>query len=109
MVLPEADLHLDARPIIMSLYTDKGLFRQVKNPAEGKFLLYCQKADQKSALLPIRMVEVTRTVANYESYLRDIRKTLYESFYRRTLDVSVAARLTQTVFDSFKLPNLDSK
>ncbi|MFH1932587.1 MAG: N-6 DNA methylase [Pseudomonadota bacterium] len=106
--LPEEGLRLDARPLTMSLYTDKEVFREVKNPAEGKFIIYCQQAGQKTTSLPVKMVEITRTVANYESYLRDLRKTLYDAFYRHTLDVSVAAKLTQTAFERFKLPSLDS-
>ena len=53
-----------------------------------------------------KIVEVTRTIANYENYLRDLRKTLYDAYYRRTLDVLVAERLTQAAFDRFKLPKI---
>jgi hypothetical protein len=106
--LPEQALKLDARPITMCLYTDEGVFREVKNPAEGKFIVYCQQGGQKTASVPVKMVEITRTVANYESYLRDLRKTLYDAFYRHTLDVGVAAKLTQTAFERFRLPSMDS-
>ena len=74
---------------------------------EGKFIIYCQQAGQSVAAMPPKPVEVTRAVANYEDYLRDLRKTLYDAFYRRTLDVSVAARLTQSAFDRFKLPTVN--
>ena len=80
----------------------------VKAPAEGKFLLYAQKAGQTLAHLPTKLVEVTRTVANYEGYLRDLRKKLYDTYYRRSLDVSVAARLTQASWERLHLPNIDS-
>jgi hypothetical protein len=40
--------------------------------------------------------------------LRELRKRLYESFYRRTLDARIAATLTQSVFDKFRLPNLET-
>ena len=55
---------------------------------------------------PTDTCEITRTVANYEGYLRELRKTLYEAYYRRTLDVAVAERLTQAAFDRFKLPKI---
>ena len=59
----------------MGVYTrEGGCVRHVKAPAEGKFLLYAQKAGQTVAHLPTKFVEVTRTVANYEGYLRDLRK-----------------------------------
>jgi hypothetical protein len=111
VVLPEAKLRLDVTPMVVSLYTDadKRLFGHQKSPAEGKFIVYCQQAGLPAALLPKKPVEVSRTVANYESYLRDLRRTLYDAFYRRTLDVSVAARLTQATFDRFKLPVIASQ
>jgi len=110
VALPEATLRLDTSPIAMGLYADGlGCVRHVKNPAEGKFILYSQQAGQAVARLPVKPVEITRTVANYEGYLRDLRKTLYEAYYRRTLDVAVAARLTQAAFDRFRLPKVMSE
>jgi hypothetical protein len=111
VVLPEAKLRLDITPMVVSLYTDadKRLFAHRKSPAEGKFIIYCQQAGQSVAFLPTKPVEVSRTVANYETYLRELHKTLYDAFYRRTLDVSVAARLTQATFDRFKLPVIASQ
>ena len=53
-------------------------------------------------------VEVSRTVADYEGYLRDLRKRLYEAFYGRTLDARIAATLRQSVFDQFRLPKIDT-
>lgn len=109
VALPESKLRLDTSPLTMSLYADKGVFLHVKYPAEGKFIIYCQQAGQSTAAMPSKTVEVTRAVANYEDYLRDLRKTLYDAFYRRTLDVNVAGRLTQSAFDRFKLPKIDSQ
>ena len=65
-----------------------------------------QRAGQTVAELPEKPVEVTRTVANYEKYLRDLRKQLYEAYYQRTLDQAIAARLTQAAFDRFRLPTV---
>jgi len=107
--LPETPLHLDLSPIMMVLWAERQVFRNLKNPAEGKFILYSQHAGQSVARIPQKPVEVTRTVANYESYLRGLRKTLYDAFYRRTLDVAVAERLTQAAFDRFKLPKILSE
>lgn len=109
LALPETALRLDVSPMYVAVYAGNSTFRQAKYPAEGKFIIYCQQAGQSIAAMPSKPVEVTRTVANYEDYLRDLRKTLYEAFYRRTLDVSVAARLTQAAFDRFKLPAVDTQ
>ena len=109
LALPGTPLRLDVSPMYSIVYAGTSTFRQVKYPAEGKFIIYCQKAGQSVAAMPTKPVEITRTVANYEDYLRDLRKTLYDAFYRRTLDVSVAARLTQAAFDRFKLPAVDTR
>jgi methylase of polypeptide subunit release factors len=107
--LPGKELILDTGGFIPALYAkDKSWNRTVKTPAEGKFLLYAQQAGHKVASVPSKPVEVSRTVANYEGYLRELRKRLYESFYRRTLDARIAATLTQSVFDKFRLPNLET-
>jgi len=105
--LPKAPLRLDVSPMYVYVYAGTAIFRQVKYPAEGKFIVYCQQAGQSVAAMPSKQVEVTRTIANYENYLRGLRKTLYDAFYRRTLDVGVAARLTQAAFDRFKLPKVN--
>ena len=81
--------------------------RNVKSPAEGKFLLYAQRSGHRTVHLPEKVVEVSRTVANYESYLRELRKELYEAYYRRTLDTKTAARLAQTAFERFRLPSME--
>ena len=109
VTLPEAPLRLDIVMTHAALYEGSKTFRDVRFPAEGKFILYCQQAGQSVARVPTKTVEVTRTIANYENYLRDLRKTLYDSYYRRTLDVAVAERLTQAAFDRFKLPKVLSE
>lgn len=104
--LPETPLRMDIILTHAILYVGKDQFREARFPAEGKFILYCQQAGQAVARLPVQTKEITRTVANYEGYLRELRKTLYDAFYRRTLDVAVAERLTQAAFDRFKLPKI---
>lgn len=107
--LPDMPLHMDIVLTHATLYTGKDQFREARFPAEGKFILYCQQAGQTVARLPVQTKEITRTVANYENYLRELRKTLYDAYYRRTLDVAVAERLTQAAFDRFKLPKILSE
>jgi hypothetical protein len=107
--LPGTELVLDTGSLIPALYAkDKSWNRMVKSPAEGKFLLYAQQAGHTTAHAPIKPVEISRTVANYEGYLRELRKRLYEAFYNRTLDAKVAATLTQAVFDKFRLPKVET-
>jgi hypothetical protein len=107
--LPGKELILDTGGFIPALYAkDKSWSRMVKSPAEGKFLLYAQQAGHKTAQVPVKPVEISRTVANYEKYLRELRTRLYESFFNRTLDAKVAATLTQAVFDKFRLPKVET-
>jgi hypothetical protein len=106
--LPNAPLRLDIVLNHGTLYQGNNPFRGVRFPAEGKFILYCQQAGRTLARIPTKTVEITRTIANYENYLRDLRKTLYDAYYRRTLDATVAKRLTQAAFDRFKLPNIEN-
>lgn len=106
--LPEALLRLDILLTHATLYEGTKVFREARFPAEGKFILYCQLAGQSTARIPFKTVEVTRTIASYEGYLRDLRKRLYDAYYRRTLDVAVAARLTQAAFDRFRLPKIEN-
>jgi type I restriction enzyme M protein len=106
--LPEAPLAFDNSPLFTGVHTaDNSYSRDVKSPAEGKFLLYTQRNGHRTAELPTQTVEITRTVANYEKYLRELRKQLYDAYYRRTLDTRTAARLTQSAFDRFHLPSVE--
>jgi hypothetical protein len=106
--LPEAPLIFDNSPLFSEVHTaDNSFSRPVKTPAEGKFLVYAHGCGHRTAELPEKVVEISRTVANYEQYLRDLRKQFYEAYYRRTLDTRTAARLTQAAFDRFRLPNVE--
>ena len=106
--LPNAPLIFVDSALFKDVYVEDNSFKiSVKSPAEGKFLVYAQKAGHKTAYLPKKIVELTRTVANYEKYLRELRKQLYEAFYRRTLDTKTASRLTQNTFKHFRLPNTE--
>jgi type I restriction enzyme M protein len=107
--LPDLPLVFENTPLFKGVHVEGGSFNHdVKTPAEGKFLVYAQRAGHKVAALPEKTVEVTRTVANYEKYLRELRTDLYEAYYRRTLDTKTAARLTQAAFDRFRLPNIET-
>ena len=104
--LPDEPLFFDNRPMFMAVHIKDGPFsHRVRNPAEGKFLVFAQRAGHKLVRLPAKTVEVARTVANYEKYLRDLKDQLYEAYYRRTLDERTAARLTKAAFGRFRLPD----
>jgi len=106
--LPDAPLIFDNSPLFAGVHTaDNKFSRPVKTPAEGKFLVYAHSCGHRSVALPEKVVEISRTVANYEQYLRELRKQFYEAYYRRTLDTRTAGRLTKAAFDRFRLPNVE--
>jgi hypothetical protein len=107
--LPGKELILDTGGLFPAIYAkDKTWSFPIKSSAEGKFLLYAQVASQTIALVPKKPVEISRTVANYENYLRDLRKRLQEAFYGRTLDSRVADTLTKAVFEKYRLPKIET-
>lgn len=106
--LPEAPLVFDSRPLFTGVHTADGTYsRNVRTPAEGKFLIYAQRNGHRKAELPDQTVEITRTVANYEKYLRELNKLLYDAYYRRTLDTRTATKLTLSAFGRFHLPIME--
>jgi hypothetical protein len=107
--LPEDPIVFQYGALFMGVHvTGGGWSVNVKTPAEGKFLVYAHRAGQRIAQVPAKPVEISRTVANYEKYLRELRKDLYEAYYRRTLDTKAAARLTQAAFERFHLPRVEN-
>lgn len=106
--LPDAPLIFDASLLFTSVHTADDSYTRSVKPAEGKYLVYAQRAGHRSVEVPAKMIEVTRTVANYEKYLRELRQQLYEAYYGRTLNTRLAARLTQAAFDRFRLPTPES-
>ncbi len=106
--LPEAPLIFDNSPLFAGVHTaDNSFSSPVRTPSEGKFLVYAHRCGHRTAELPEKVVEISRTVANYEQYLRDLRNQLYDAYFRRTFDTRDAARLTQAAFDRFRLPNVE--
>jgi len=86
--------------------TDAGFKYEARNKIEAHFLIYAQIAGQKTARIPKEMVEVARAVKNYEIYLRELKGTLFEAYYKRTLDQRTAARLTAAAFEKLNLPQV---
>ena len=76
----------------------------VRNPIEGKFLLYCWLRGHRSVYIPEKMIEIFKAVKEYENYLRDIRHALILEFQRGTGSRPTAEYLTKEVFKSHGLP-----
>jgi hypothetical protein len=80
-----------------------GFHYQARTKHEAKYLIYAQAAGQEMARLPAQPVELSRTVANYEQYVRQTREALYEAYYRRTLDQRAASRFVSNAIQQLKL------
>ena len=104
IALPQASLrhagHMFGREEVTA---DDGFQHQARTPQEAKYLIYAQAAGQQVARLPAAVVEVTRTVANYEHYVRETQEALRQAYYRRTLNQKAAARFVETTMQKLNL------
>ena len=82
---------------------EDGFQYQARTKHEAKYLIYAQAAGQEMTRLPAQPVELSRTVANYEQYLRQTREALYEAYYRRTLDQKAASRFVSNAMQQLRL------
>jgi hypothetical protein len=86
-----------------------GFHYQAHSKAEAKYLIYAQVAGQEVARLPAQPVEITRTVANYEQYVRQTCDALYQAYYNRTLDQKTASHFVNNAMQQLKLVLLEWK
>ncbi|MGA9347184.1 MAG: N-6 DNA methylase [Anaerolineae bacterium] len=104
VTLPQAPLryagHMFGREEVVA---EGGFHYQARSKHEAKYLIYAQAAGQEVARLPAQPVELSRTVANYEQYVRQTRDALYEAYYRRTLDQKAASRFVNSAMQRLTL------
>lgn len=106
--LPDEPLIFDQSPLFTGVHTGDGSFSRTVKAPEGRYLLHAQRAGLRVVAVPEKMIEVTRTLANYEKYLRELRQQLYDAYFRQTLDTRAAERLTHAAFERFHLPTPES-
>jgi hypothetical protein len=85
-----------------------GMFAPVRNPTEGKFLIYCQLRGHREAALPTEMIDIFKAVKAYENYLRRLRSKLFACLLKKAGQESVANYETDKLFRSLGLPKLDA-
>ena len=104
VALPQAPLryagHMFGREEVVA---EDGFHHQARSKAEAKYLIYAQAAGQEVARLPAQPVELSRTVANYEQYVRQTYDALYEAYYHRTLDQKAADRFVTSAMRRLNL------
>ncbi len=88
------------------LTTADGETLHVANKFEARYVLYAQANGQRVARLPEKPIEVSRTVADYGKYLRDLRGQLHQAYFARTLDRGAAERFVVEAWRKLGLPDL---
>lgn len=72
------------------LKTEEGFFANVRNPAEGNFILYAQLRGRIKIDLPSEMIDVFKAVKSYENYVRSLQIRMVATLTKRTKQRSVA-------------------
>jgi methylase of polypeptide subunit release factors len=106
--LPDSRLELEYKGHMMGkeeLGASDGSVIQLANRFEARYVLFAQANGQRLVRLPMKPVEVSRTVNGYIQYLRDLRQRLYETYYRRTLNRAAAERFVEETWQKYSLPD----
>lgn len=109
------EVHLPQNPLKIKgmffqkveLATENGEKLDASNHFEAKYLIYAQACGQPVARVPLKPVEVSRTVNNYIQYLRKLSEDLNTAYYIRTLDQAAADRFVDEVWQKYKLPKME--
>ena len=88
------------------LTTPEGEVLHVANKFEARYILYAQANGQPVARLPEKPIEVSRAVADYAKYLRDLRGQLQQTYFTRTLDRGAAERFVTEAWRKLGLPDI---
>jgi len=72
------------------LRTEEGFFTNIRNPAEGNFILYAQMRGHAEIDLPSEMIDVFKAAKSYENYVRGLQKRISATLMKRTKQRSLA-------------------
>lgn len=88
------------------LSADDSEIVKVANKFEARYVLYAQVNGQSVARLPEKPIEVSRAVADYTRYLRQLREQLQQAYFARTLDRGAAERFVVEAWRKLGLPDV---
>lgn len=88
------------------LTTADGEVLHVANKFEARYVLYAQANGQSVARLPEKPIEISRAVADYTKYLRELRGQLQQAYFTRTLDRGAAERFVIDAWRTLGLPDI---
>lgn len=110
------EVSIPGEPLKLGMYfmgrqevvSDGGFSYDCPSVDEAKYLVYAQKPHSYLVKVPKTEAAITKAVTGYERYLRGLRDKFFAVFFDRTLDHSLADRLTNTVFEELGLPLVPS-
>jgi hypothetical protein len=80
-------------------------YRQlVRLEIEGKFIVYAKLSGKRTVVVPLEIVEVSRTVNNYKRYLRELRQEVVNHFGSISDDRDFAEEKAKEFFRKHRLP-----
>jgi hypothetical protein len=88
------------------LSAEDGEILRVANKFEVRYVLYAQANGQPIARLPEKPIELSRAVADYTKYLRELRGQLQQAYYARSLDRGAAERFVTDAWRKLGLPDV---
>ncbi len=95
------DTQIDGTCVVKS---DFGFCCTVRNPIEGKFIVYCSLRGHRTIRIPEAMIETFKAVKEYENYLREIGRLLIQEYERKSGNRTMAEYQTKEVFKKHGLP-----
>lgn len=84
-----------------------GFEYEVKNPIEGKYVIYAHLRGHRSISLPKEMIGIFKAVKSYENYIRQLRDTFLQEYERKSGHKPIAEHKTKQVFKTYGLPWLE--
>jgi type I restriction enzyme M protein len=108
--LPHEPLRLERSPFGFGKYqllTEDGTVIYEGNKFQADYVRYTQMAGQFIVQMPKQPHHVSKVLAEYRQYLRELRQRLHSAIYNRALDQAVAERLTEKVWRELGLPEVE--
>ncbi len=82
----------------------EGFNYTARSLAAAKYIIYAHKPDEYIVYLPNDDIVVTKAVAEYEQYLKELLKKLNQEILNRTFDHKLAESISKRIFEELGLP-----
>ncbi len=88
---------------LQDVISEGGYKYEAKSIEEAKFIIYSQAPDSYVIKVPKNKAAVINAVDNYERYLKELGRKLFETFFTHSHDHKLAETLTRRVFEEVGL------